>query len=155
MNYIYKKISEKDVNQVYNLLLETFNEFIYSDFLEEGRNRFYEYIDKLTILSHIKDKKYFHYVAKINNKVVGYIEISNNNHVCILFVNKEYYKQGIGRELFLKALKQIKKQDSEIKEIDVHATLYGINFYKKLGFIPTNVEQIKDGCRYVPMIIKI
>lgn len=62
----------------------------------------------------------------------------------------QYHRQGVGRSLFEYAL-----QNSTADKITVNSSFYAVNFYHKLGFIDTNVEQVQDGIRFTPMIIRI
>ena len=68
-------------------------------------------------------------------------------HIGLLFVDKNYQRRGIGKQLILHILKQ--KDD---KPTTVNASPYGHEFYKKLGFKDTDVEQVTNGVRYYPMI---
>ncbi len=89
-------------------------------------------------------------VAILNNKVVGYLigslntEYSYNkssqaelDNMCIL---EECRKLGIGKQLFLK-FKEICKDNniSELKVIASYGNLKAINFYKKNGFIESEL----------------
>ncbi|WP_190259354.1 GNAT family N-acetyltransferase [Pelotomaculum schinkii] len=52
----------------------------------------------------------------------------------------------MGRKLFEAVLR-----NSTSEMITVHSSPYAREIYHKLGFTDTDVEQTKDGIRYIPM----
>ena len=66
-----------------------------------------------------------------------------------MFVDEEFHKMGIGRKLVY-ALRELEKQLGGYR-LTVNASPYGVGFYHKIGFVDTNIEQVKDGIRFTPM----
>ena len=93
------------------------------------------------------EKAYEHYVYEKNSKIVGYFALLNATHFVYLFVDENYHKQGIGKALLEYALK-----DKEYKEYSVNSSLYAVDFYEKLGFVPTALVQKRNGMSYQPMV---
>jgi len=85
-----------------------------------------------------------------NDKIIGMIATKQTNHISMLFVDKEYHRQGIARTLFRKVVEYCSKI-SDCSEISVNSTLYAVEAYKRLGFVATDTEQQKNGIRFVPM----
>ena len=124
------------------LVKEVFMEFEAPDYCDEGIADF---------MHAISDESYLNmhsfYGAYQDNKLVGVIATRNeHHHIGLLFVDKCYQRKGVGRQLILHILTL---KDDE--PITVNASPYGHEFYRKLGFVDTNEEQITNGVRYYPM----
>jgi ribosomal protein S18 acetylase RimI-like enzyme len=85
-----------------------------------------------------------------NDKIIGVIAAKPPSHISLLFVDKQYHRQGIARTLYQKLIEHYSKDESCL-EISVHSSLYAVDVYKKLGFTATDTEQQKNGLRFVPM----
>lgn len=80
--------------------------------------------------------------------VIGMIEITNYDHISLLFVDDKYFKLGIAAQLFEEA-KNILKSD----KYTVKSSNYALEFYKKLGFVQLfNDIQIENGVHFYSMI---
>ena len=144
--YVGIKIAELERNQwddALQLVKEVFMEFEAPDYPDEGIADFMHAIgDEIYLNMHRC------YGAYEDDRLVGVIATRNyHHHIGLLFVDKNYQRRGIGKQLILHILKQ--KDD---KPITVNASPYGHEFYKKLGFKDTDVEQVTNGVRYYPMI---
>ena len=144
--YVGIKIAELERNQwddALQLVKEVFMEFEAPDYPDEGIADFMHAIgDEIYLNMHR------FYGAYEDDRLVGVIATRNyHHHIGLLFVDKNYQRRGIGKQLILHILKQ--KDD---KPITVNASPYGHEFYKKLGFKDTDVEQVTNGVRYYPMI---
>ena len=83
-----------------------------------------------------------------NKKIIGVIELRNFEHISLFFVDDKYFKLGIGKKLFEKA-----KNIFGTEKYSVNASDYGLEFYKKLGFIQiTDSIKIEKGVHFYPMI---
>ena len=67
--------------------------------------------------------------------------------ICFFFVDGQYHRKGIGTKMFDHLLKTYKGNI-----ITVNSSPYGLGFYKKLGFVPTEEEKTINGIRFTPMI---
>jgi predicted GNAT family N-acyltransferase len=61
----------------------------------------------------------------------------------------EYHRRGISRELISRAAQVCRKEGQG--KVTVNASPYGEPIYKKLGFIPTDSQQERDGIKFTPM----
>lgn len=137
-----KEISEKDREKALELVLSVFMQYVAPDYSEQGIQAFKDFIHNQESIDMLKI-----YGAYIDNEIVGVIATKNNgNHVALFFVDGKYHRQGIGRKLFEYIL-----QKSTGEKITVNSSPYAVEFYKKLGFIPDNGEQVVDGIRFTPM----
>ena len=72
-------------------------------------------------------------------------------HICMLFVDKEYHKKGIGKKLVEIAINICKSCNNELKTVTVNSSPYAVEFYHKIGFKDIENEKIEDGIRFTPM----
>ena len=83
-------------------------------------------------------------VATWNGLVVGFIAFKRSNHLSLLFVRREFSRQGIARQLFTRSTKNL-------GEITVNAAETVIDFYKKIGFIQNGDRFLMYGIWAIPM----
>jgi len=81
----------------------------------------------------------------------GVIASRNMHHISLLFVGKEYQRRGIAAGLFGRLKAEISETYPETAAITVHSSPYAVPIYEKLGFTATDVEQLQDGLRFIPM----
>ena len=79
-------------------------------------------------------------------KLVGVLCMRAPQHIAGFFVDAAYHRRGIGRTLF-----ETMRQDYDRQVFTVHSSPYAVGFYRRLGFVPTQGEQITNGLRYTPM----
>jgi GNAT superfamily N-acetyltransferase len=130
------------------MIREVYDEFVAPDYSEEGNIHFYEFIKPENILERV-NKGNIIFTAKNGKKIIGMIELKDYNHICLLFVDRQFQGLGIARDLFNKILALVKKKDFRI--IDVHSSLFAVPVYQRLGFIITDKIQEIDGIIFVPM----
>ena len=100
-------------------------------------------------LSRLKDDDYTHFVADIDNTIVGFIAIKSPNHLYHLFVNKNHHGKGIGKQLWEYAFEQLNLDTQAY--IIVRASLYAVPIYEKFGFVATGTIMQKDGVNFLAM----
>lgn len=86
------------------------------------------------------------YGAFDGKKLVGVLCMRAPQHIAGFFVDADYHRRGIGRTLF-----ETMRQDYDRQVFTVHSSPYAVGFYRRLGFVPTQGEQITNGLRYTPM----
>jgi predicted GNAT family N-acyltransferase len=145
----YESGIEYEINK---LIRKVYDEFVAPDYSDEGNQHFYEWIKPENIAERQKENRNI-LVAKVNNKLAGMIEIRQNNRISLLFVDKQYQKHGIARQLFERSLKNSHINDPDLNRYFVHASPYSIPVYKKIGFIETGEMTIQNGISYLPMEI--
>ena len=120
------------------LIWEVFLEFEVPDFPENGVLEYKRILDTAR-----DDKSIVFYTAMEENRVVGVLGMRENNHIGYFYVKASHHKRGIGRALFNEMLKDYTGS--------INACPYGVAVYKRLGFIPTDTQQNKNGIIYTPM----
>lgn len=150
-----KEIETSDeLSECLTLISEVFEEFQASEYSEVGTKNFYRLINKDSILNLMKQNRIILYGYYENKKVIGVIAINKPDHICLLFVDKDYHKQGVARKLYSHWLKN---NPTNIEIITVNSSSYAAGFYQRLGFsfVDGNEELVKkDGIRYHPMILQ-
>jgi len=139
---------------IHQLIKRVYDEFVWSDYSDEGNKFFYDWIQPSRIADRQK-KQINLLVAFLDSKLVGMIEIRDNKNISLLFVDKEFQGQGIAKRLFHESLKTCIQRDSTLDKFYVHASPFSIPIYMKLGFEETDVMQIQFGIKYLPMELKI
>jgi predicted GNAT family N-acyltransferase len=144
------KIKKYHIGQellIQQLIRKVFDEFVATDYCEEGNRFFYDWIEPSRITARQKNIL----LAMCESKIVDMIEIRDNNWISLLFVDKEYQRQGIAKKLIQKSLRNSIQKDADLDKFYVHASPFSIPIYKKLGFIETSEMQEKNGIKYLPM----
>lgn len=140
---------EQEENQVMELVTAGFNEFVQQDLTEEGKTEFFRAAHGFI---HDRPNNHFIFIARLENAVIGMIDVRDNHHICLFFVDKKFHNKGVGRLLLEKAISKCIAQKSQIKSIDVNSSIFAVNAYINLGFVKTKEEQVVNGIRFVPMI---
>ena len=79
--------------------------------------------------------------AFYDQKLIGLIGIRTElEHICFFFVDGQYHRKGVGTKMFDYLLENYKGNI-----ITVNSSPYGLGFYKKLGFVPTEEEKTING----------
>ena len=55
----------------------------------------------------------------------------------------------------LRALGICLNSKPDLQQIDVNSSLYAEPVYEKLGFRQTGAEQVKNGIRFIPMVLDL
>ena len=151
-----KEIGKDELRQVLDLVNKVFSEFVAVDYSEQGRKTFSDYLqskyDEVSADLLSGNKKIWGYYE--DKKIVGVIATRNVSHISLMFVDKEYHKRGIAKQLFSAALKEIKAH-SEADVITVNSSPYAIAVYERLGFVRTDEMQERDRILFIPMECRI
>jgi len=157
MNETIKIINYKigDEEELSNLIKRVYDEFVAPDYSEEGNKFFTNFIVAKNFILRYKQKNNIILIAEVNNCKVGMIEIRDNNHISLLFVEKEHHGEGIAKQLYYEALIKCKKKDKNLNKFYVHASPFSIPIYEKLGFNKTDEMQEQFGLIYLPMEMEV
>lgn len=148
----YRKIRDGEEIAVCNLVARSFNEFIGPDFPEQGVEEFFLYSNPLSLKRRL-EKDYFAMVAECAGKIVGMIEVRGNNHISMLYVDKDFHHKGIASNLVKEALQEIPGSSRGTNDITVNSSRYAVPFYESLGFIQYEDEKSIYGVIHTPMLL--
>lgn len=156
MNLTYRKITKSELPQVVELTLRVFDEFEAPEYPSEGVQTFHNimadelFLNQICIYGAFDESAGTVQSADTTSKLAGIIATRNNgNHITLFFVDKNYHRKGIGRNLF-----ELVKADNTTGTLTVNSSPYAVEVYKHLGFTPTGPEELKDGIRSTPMEYK-
>jgi len=133
------------------MLWDTFKEFEANKYTAEGLREFQNYIEYTSMRRRLENSELMMWGCFHNGKAIGLIAGRDPGHISLLFVDKQYHRQGVARALYQKFVEHY----SNCSEISVNSSLYAIEAYQRLGFVATDVEQQKNGIRFVPMKHKV
>ena len=137
-----EQYQEEQRQEALGLALRVFMAFEAPDYNDEGFANFSEFV-----ANREKTDPLAMYGAYQDGKLVGMGATRNGGrHICLLFVDKAYHGQGIGRRLV-----ETMKRKCPDPMITVNSSPYAVEIYKKMGFVPTDIELTHDGIRYTPM----
>lgn len=135
-------LTHKNINEVIQLIKQTFLEFVAPDYDEPGIKNFFKFAEDEDLL-----KQLVFYAALHNNKIIGILAVDVKlNHICLFFVDKDLHNTGIGTALFKKFLNEFMP-----KAVTVNSSPFAVKVYEKLGFTATASRQVSDGIVYIPM----
>lgn len=134
-----KEYQEKYAKEMSNIIITNMYEINIKDHGKEIIDRLSKHFTEEEI-KNIYPNRIKNYVAIEDNEVVGTISISNLRGddtgtkyiILTLFVKMEKHRQGIGTML----IKKIEEYAKSIgaKELYIPASIYGCEFYRKLGY---------------------
>lgn len=149
-----KKLEKTNLKNAINLVWSVFEEFEVPEYSEEGIEEFKKFISYDYIIEKF-DKNEINFWGYFDNeKLVGVIATKEINHICLLFIDKEYHRRGIARNL-CKIVKDMCENKGNISCITVNSSPYAMEFYKKIGFYHTGEEQTLNGIRFIPMSFSV
>jgi len=129
---------------------ESFREFIAPVYAEEGVREFLKYVNPGSTRDRLNQGNYI-LLAIENECIAGAIEVHTNNHIALLFVRKDYHRQGIAKKLLDMAIEKCSRANARFNRIDVNSSPYAVPIYEKLGFVKTGPESVVNGIRFTPM----
>lgn len=153
-NYVIKNIEFDDIGEAFKLVKNVFMEFDAPDYSQEGINEFIEnIIENQEFIDKFKTCEQIMIGAFDDDKIIGVLAISKRNHISLLFVDKKYHRMGIASSLVNEIVRVVKLKN--IDKIKLNSSPYARSFYKKIGFVDIETEQVKNGIRYTPMELNV
>lgn len=147
---IVRDAVKEEWEEIMALAWRTYLKFEAGEYPTEGTTSFFAFITDATLYQMFLKGEYQVKVAVKNKKIVGMVSMRNKNHLSLLFVEKEYHRQGIGKKLVYAMCKEIKDKGLQ-KFITVNAAPYAIEFYHKIGFFDLSGRVESEGIIYVSM----
>lgn len=149
---IIRRVNENELDQALDLVYKVFMEYEAPDYPAEGVESFVNDIIKNEGFKEgCITGKFKMYGAFDGDTIIGIMTMRKESHLMLAFVDKAQHKRGVGRKLFEHILKETVLGNPSITDLTVNSSPYAVGFYKKLGFIETDVLQEKHGIRFVPM----
>ena len=149
---IYRKLNKPDLQEVSELVWRVFNEFEAPEYSDEGIENFRKFIDVEELTNNFNSGKMQFYGCILEGNIIGVIAVRQFNHISLMFVDKEFHRKGIARNLFKLLKNKLSGSFEREKSITVNSSPYAVEIYERLGFKTVDKEQVKDGIRFTPMI---
>lgn len=149
--FAFRKLKKEDFQAISDLIWEGFSEFEVPEYPEEGLRTFREFIEPVRLSEAAESGAMSFWGCFSGQKPVGVIASRDISHISLLFVETEYQRRGIADGLFYCLKKELLAAHPETAAITVHSSPYAVPVYEKLGFTATDVEQLQNGLRFIPM----
>lgn len=149
MQWIIKKYNQLNLNEFYNILQLRIDVFVVE------QNCPYAELDGNDKIAY----HFFAYAEENPDRILAYTRIFKPGDyykkaaIGRVVVHPDYRKDGLGYELMVKSISQIKKLFNT-DEIKIGAQTYLKKFYNSLGFIKQGEDYIEDGIPHIYMIRK-
>ena len=150
----YRAMRPGEAGGVSELILSSFNEFIGPEYTDEGVAEFRRFVAPEALAARTAED-HFVRVATVAGVLAGMIEIRQNNHVALLFVDKAHQHHGIAKGLLHAALADARAADPDLERVTVNSSRYGVPAYEKLGFRQTGPERAVNGIAFIPMAMQL
>lgn len=137
------------INEALSLALKVFDEVEAQIYPPSGREHFAAFVMGDELKKHIASGDMKIYICSESCTVIGMIAVQNKSHISLAFVDGEHRSTGVGKEIFERIC-----EDLPESSFTVNAAPPAEMFYRRLGFIPTDMERFEDGIIYIPMIRK-
>lgn len=146
---VYRFMKKGEETKVCSLVEKVFNEFVAPDYGEDGINEFYKFANPNALADRAGSEQVV-IVAEKGPDLFGIIEMSNCDHIAMLFVSLR--GKGIAKGLISTAVEECLKRKPESSGITVNSSLFAEPIYSKMGFEATGPAQKKNGIIFVPMV---
>lgn len=144
------KLEKHHIRHALDLVWTVFQEFVAPDYSAQGIEAYRKFISYKSMMEKVEEEELHFWGCMMNDELIGVIAIREMNHICLLFVKKEYHRQGIARCLCQKVIERCKEEKNNSK-LTVNSSPYALGIYHRLGFVESDKEQTINGIRFTPM----
>lgn len=143
---IINPISKTEVNSLADIAIRTFDETFSGTNSEENMKDYFSRCFTVEqLLRELEEPQSWFYFARTKGKIAGYLKINIGTaqtelkedegfEVERIYVLKEYYGKGVGRELMDFAIKRGREEGKNYFWLGVHEENYrALRFYEKIG----------------------
>ncbi|MBQ7782788.1 MAG: GNAT family N-acetyltransferase [Oscillospiraceae bacterium] len=138
-----------DDDRIYDALElagRVFMQFEAPMFTAEGVDNFFRYINGKKLSDKLSEGSAVIYAYMDDEIIRSMLCICGGSHISLCFTDGEYQRKGMGSALLEAAFTE-NKSDC----YTVNASPCGVNFYRRHGFVPTDMELMENGIIYTPM----
>ena len=135
------------MEQCLSLVRGVFDRFEAPDYSREGAASFYSFLD--SVPEQFAAGALRIWAALREERLAGVLAMRDGCHICLLFVEPDFHRQGIASALVQTAADFARKNGQE--QLTVNSSPYAVPIYHRLGFSDLAPEQMADGIRFTPM----
>ncbi len=126
-----------DITALRNLYFNTITTINAKDYKAEQITAWSSTADRIEGLTKKINEQYFYVAENIENKITGFASLDNTGYLDVMYVHKDFQRQGIAQILLNKIIETARELNITIIESEVSITAKP--FFKKNGF--TVVEE--------------
>lgn len=152
--YEIRFIKDEEWSDAMDMVYHTFLQFDAPMFTESGIAHFHNFIMDPTLKQMYSAGNFQMVGAFDKDRIIGVVALRNYSHISLLFVEENYQKQGVGKEL-VRIIAEYSVNKLHQEYMTVNSSPYAVDFYHKLGFEDISEEVLEDGIFYTPMKRKL
>ncbi len=149
-----RELAGEDMTEAHKLVSAVFDEFVAPLYSKEGIAEFKSFIEPEKLLRRLQANS-FMLGAESRGELVGITAVRDWNHVSLPFVTGDQQHRGIARSLLAEALRRCRAVEPDLTQVTVNSSPNAREAYRRMGFTPTSEEQLTNGIRSVPMVLRL
>jgi len=149
MALVYSAGNEADAEAMAALLRAASLEFITPGFTADASERFLDGNDAVKLRATMAEGA-FYFVSREGDDIAGMIGVVQDTHVKYLFVGGRWHRRGIARRLLDLAIAEMQRR-GPVAFVTLNASDYGLEAYKRMGFVVAAPRQEREGVWFTPM----
>ena len=131
-----------DLTEMQELFVNTISTICKNDYSVDQIHAWTSSIENIPRWNNRIASQYF-LVADLDNKIVGYASLKNNDYLDLLYVHKDYQKRGIASKLYSEIEKQAIRNNSTTLYADVSKTAKPFFLNRGFKIIQMQAKKIK------------
>jgi GNAT superfamily N-acetyltransferase len=136
---------------VSELALRVYDRFVADQLSPQARREFQSYSDPL-LLRFRSRWNHLVLLAVAEDAIAGMIEVRDDGHVALFFVEGEHQGEGVGGELLRRSLSISRRRRPDLTKATVNSSPKAVAIYERLGFRKSGDEVATGHCRLIPMV---
>lgn len=148
VDYKIRRLHGLENLKALRLAKRVFIEFDAPDYSKQGANGVLLFIRRDSKILLLNGSMII-YGAYSGAKLVGMCAMRDYSHISLLFVDKQYHRNGIAKALIKRAETEAKERN--ITALTVHSSLYATEIYHKMGFVDMGDKKCENDVIYTPM----
>ena len=149
---LYRSMKPGEESAVVDHVLNVFDEFVAPRYSDEGIAEFRRFVTTDAMSGRLKEGNLV-IVAESGRRIIGVIEMRDNSHIALLFVEKSFQRKGIAKELLQRSIEICKQRKPDLQKITVNSSPNAFTAYQKIGFKGVEDEKVVNGIRFTPMAL--
>jgi GNAT superfamily N-acetyltransferase len=150
----YRLMKPGEEAGIVDLVLKVFTQFVAPEYSPEGIAEFMKFARNEDLRNRIRAGDLV-LLAESGQNVIGAIEIRENSHIALLFVENSCQRKGIGKELIRRSIEISRTRKPDISRFTVNSSPNAVKAYKKMGFKSLGGERVVNDIRFIPMELSI